>query len=60
MSHMTGGMQTGGHSPGGNPTYSVKYLGIVDGSMGILSRKMMLQGAQKDNINKATEIMKVN
>ncbi len=23
-------------------TYSVKYLGIVDGSMGILSRKMMM------------------
>jgi len=27
------------------PTYSVKYLGIVDGAMGILSRKMALQGA---------------
>ena len=26
-------------------TYSVKYLGIVDGTMGILSRKMALQGA---------------
>lgn len=25
------------------PAYSVKYLGIVDGSMGILSRKMALQ-----------------
>ena len=25
-------------------TYSVKYLGIVDGAMGILSRKMTLQG----------------
>ena len=24
-------------------TYSVKYLGIVDGTMGILSRKMALQ-----------------
>jgi hypothetical protein len=24
------------------PTYSVKYLGIVDGTMGILSRKMAL------------------
>ena len=29
-------------------TYSVKYLGIVDGTMGILSRKMALQGAGKD------------
>ena len=28
-------------------TYSVKYLGIVDGTMGILSRKMALQGAAK-------------
>ena len=26
-------------------TYSVKYLGIVDGTMGILSRKMALQAA---------------
>jgi hypothetical protein len=26
------------------PTYTVKYLGIVDGSMGILSRKMALAG----------------
>ena len=25
------------------PSYSVKYLGIVDGSMGVLSRKMALQ-----------------
>ena len=24
------------------PSYSVKYLGIVDGSMGVLSRKMAL------------------
>jgi len=24
------------------PSYSVKYLGIVDGTMGILSRKMAL------------------
>ena len=29
------------------PTYSVKYLGIVDGTMGILSRKMALQGTDK-------------
>ena len=26
----------------GGPSYSVKYLGIVDGSMGVLSRKMAL------------------
>jgi hypothetical protein len=26
------------------PTYAVKYLGIVDGAMGILSRKMALAG----------------
>ena len=25
------------------PTYAVKYLGIVDGAMGILSRKMAMQ-----------------
>ena len=25
------------------PAFSVKYLGIVDGSMGILSRKMAMQ-----------------
>lgn len=29
----------------GGKTYSVKYLGIVDGTMGILSRKMALVGA---------------
>lgn len=28
-------------------TYSVKYLGIVDGTMGILSRKMALQGVDQ-------------
>ena len=28
--------------PRGVPSYSVKYLGIVDGSMGVLSRKMAL------------------
>lgn len=27
------------------PTYAVKYLGIVDGTMGILSRKMALNGS---------------
>ena len=26
------------------PSYSVKYLGIVDGGMGVLSRKMALLG----------------
>jgi hypothetical protein len=31
------------------PAYSVKYLGIVDGTMGILSRKMALQGTTKDS-----------
>jgi hypothetical protein len=31
------------------PAYSVKYLGIVDGSMGILSRKMAMQGDGKSN-----------
>lgn len=29
------------------PTYTVKYLGVVDGSMGILSRKMALQGTDQ-------------
>jgi hypothetical protein len=28
------------------PTYSVKYLGIIDGSMGVLSRKMAMQPSQ--------------
>ena len=45
------------------PSYSVKYLGIVDGSMGVLSRKMAMQ-YQRDNgydtaannYTKATEI----
>ncbi len=32
------------------PTYAVKYLGIVDGAMGILSRKMAL-GPAKDYNN---------
>ncbi len=27
----------------------MKYLGIVDGAMGILSRKMAMQGDKKDN-----------
>ena len=33
--------QTAGSVPG-QSAYSVKYLGIVDGAMGILSRKMPL------------------
>ena len=40
--------------------YSVKYLGIVDGSMGILSRKMMIQGVPKDPLAGAMDILKVN
>jgi hypothetical protein len=43
-----------------DPTYSVKYLGIVDGSMGILSRKMMMQTAQKDGTAGAIDILKAN
>ena len=31
-----------GSSQYAGPSYSVKYLGIVDGSMGVLSRKMAL------------------
>lgn len=41
-------------------TYSVKYLGIVDGAMGILSRKMALQGNIKDGIGGAADTVKVN
>ena len=33
----------------GGASYSVKYLGIVDGAMGILSRKMALQGNNKND-----------
>ena len=40
--------------------YSVKYLGIVDGSMGILSRKMAIQGIPKDPLSGAMDILKVN
>jgi hypothetical protein len=32
-------------------TYSVKYLGIVDGTMGILSRKMAMQGTGPQTYN---------
>lgn len=34
----------------GNQTYSVKYLGIVDGAMGILSRKMAMQNGKKEEV----------
>lgn len=47
-------------TPGEAPTYSVKYLGIVDGSMGILSRKMAMQGLSKDQVTSAGEMVKVN
>ena len=39
---------TSGHVYNANykgPTYAVKYLGIVDGTMGILSRKMAMGGS---------------
>mmetsp|Transcript_17782 Transcript_17782/g.30122 ORF Transcript_17782/g.30122 Transcript_17782/m.30122 type:complete len:93 (+) Transcript_17782:3-281(+) len=42
------------------PSYSVKYLGIVDGSMGILSRKMAMQGMPKDQVTSAAELVQVN
>ena len=29
------------------PIYTVKYLGVVDGSMGILSRKMAMGGTDQ-------------
>jgi hypothetical protein len=32
-------------------TYSVKYCGIVDGTMGILSRKVMLTGKDNHSFN---------
>ena len=35
------------------PSYSVKYLGIVDGSMGVLSRKMALQYQRNNAQNKS-------
>jgi hypothetical protein len=43
-----------------NSTYSVKYLGIVDGAMGILSRKMALQGTIKENQSTAHASVKMN
>ena len=42
-------------------TYSVKYLGIVDGNMGILSRKMAMQTSHiKERTSKVDDIVKVN
>ena len=35
------------------PSYAVKYLGVVDGSMGILSRTMALQNTFLDDPSKA-------
>ena len=42
----------------GGPAYSVKYLGIVDGSMGILSRKMAMQGTVKETLNCKAKLVK--
>lgn len=47
-------------SKGPDGTYSVKYLGIVDGAMGILSRKMALQGVYKGDNTSAADTVKVN
>jgi hypothetical protein len=47
-------------SKGPDGTYSVKYLGIVDGAMGILSRKMALQGVYKSDNTSAADTVKVN
>ena len=47
-------------STGQQPSYSVKYLGIVDGAMGILSRKMAMQGNARESAQGAVDIMKVN
>jgi len=38
----------------------VKYLGIVDGAMGILSRKMAMQGEKKGDASSAADMVKVN
>jgi len=42
----------------GAPSYSVKYLGIVDGAMGVLSRKLPMQPVPKDNAN--SEVVSIN
>lgn len=49
------------------PNYSVKYLGVVDGNMGILSRKMqMIQDKRKYGelggslVQAGNSLMKVN
>ena len=44
----------------GPSTYSVKYLGIVDGAMGILSRKMAMQGSLKDKGSGAADSVNIN
>jgi len=44
----------------GGPAYSVKYLGIVDGTMGILSRKMALQNETKQSSLNGIQQVKVN
>ena len=52
MINSGGDSMIGGTRPSdgyGQPSYSVKYLGIVDGAMGILSRKMALQGGNKND-----------
>lgn len=38
----------------------MKYLGIVDGAMGILSRKMAMQGEKKGDASSAADMVKVN
>ena len=42
------------------PSYSVKYLGIVDGAIGVLSRKMALQSATKDEAKSVSEVVQKN
>lgn len=51
-----GAMRNQSSGPGG--TYSVKYLGIVDGAMGILSRKMAMQGGASKQITSVAEVKK--
>ena len=58
-----GGSQDHNSTPGaraaaGDNAYSVKYLGIVDGAMGILSRKMAMQQHKKDAAAGSTEVIK--
>ena len=59
-SYMSGTSQVDQSARGGG-NYAVKYLGIVDGAMGILSRKMPLQSNKRSNIGETgVDIMKVN